>query len=49
MNRNKPLWEKRDFTRITASRRDSGRAIVAGLGITRVSRLDTRFDAQEHE
>ena len=35
MNPNKALWEKGDFTRIAASMRDSGEALVAGLGITR--------------
>jgi SAM-dependent methyltransferase len=34
MNPNKALWEKGDFTRIAASMRDSGEALVAGLGIT---------------
>jgi len=34
MNPNKALWEKGDFTRIAASMRESGEAIVAGLGIT---------------
>jgi SAM-dependent methyltransferase len=31
---NKQLWEKGDFTRIAASMRNSGDALVAGLGIT---------------
>lgn len=35
MNPNKALWEKGDFTRIAASMRDSGEALVAALGITR--------------
>jgi ubiquinone/menaquinone biosynthesis C-methylase UbiE len=35
MNPNKALWEKGDFTRIAASMRASGEAVVAGLGITR--------------
>ena len=35
MNPNKALWEKGDFTRIAASMRESGEAVVAGLGITR--------------
>src|SRR5260221_8650424 len=35
MNPNKALWEKGDFTRIAASVRESGEAIVAGLGITK--------------
>src|SRR5258708_6771806 len=35
MNPNKALWEKGDFTRIAASMRESGEALVRGLGITR--------------
>lgn len=31
---NQALWEKGDFTRIAASMRESGEAVVAGLGIT---------------
>ena len=34
MNLNKALWEKGDFTRIAATMRESGEAVVAGLGIT---------------
>ncbi len=34
MNPNKMLWEKGDFTRIAACMRESGEALVAGLGIT---------------
>jgi SAM-dependent methyltransferase len=34
MNPNKALWEKGDFTRIAASMRESGEALVATLGIT---------------
>src|SRR6187455_3454407 len=34
MNPNKALWEKGDFTRIAASMRESGDALVAELGIT---------------
>jgi SAM-dependent methyltransferase len=34
VNPNKALWEKGDFTRIAASMRESGDAMVAGLGIT---------------
>ncbi|MDA1094090.1 MAG: class I SAM-dependent methyltransferase [Acidobacteria bacterium] len=34
MNPNKALWEKGDFTRIAVSMRESGEAMVAGLGIT---------------
>ena len=33
MNSNKALWEKGDFTRIAESMRDSGEALVMGLGI----------------
>jgi SAM-dependent methyltransferase len=33
MNPNKALWEKGDFTRIAATMRESGEAIVGGLGI----------------
>lgn len=35
MNPNKALWEKGDFTRIAASMRESGEALVKSLGITR--------------
>lgn len=34
MNPNKALWEKGDFTRIAATMRESGAALVAKLGIT---------------
>jgi SAM-dependent methyltransferase len=34
INANKALWEKGDFTRIAASMRESGEALVATLGIT---------------
>src|ERR1700677_720957 len=34
MNANKALWEKGDFTQLAATMRDSGEALVAGLGIT---------------
>lgn len=33
MNPNKALWEKGDFTRLAACMRDSGTALVAGLGV----------------
>ena len=33
MNPNKALWEKGDFTRIAATMRESGEAVVAALGI----------------
>src|SRR5215475_14558645 len=33
MNPNKALWEKGDFTRIAASMRESGEALVSKLGI----------------
>jgi len=35
MNPNKALWEKGDFTRIAESMRESGTAVVSGLGITK--------------
>src|SRR6516164_5222993 len=35
MNPNKALWEKGDFTRIAEAMRDSGEALVEGLGITK--------------
>ncbi len=35
MNPNKALWEKGDFTRIAASMRESGEALVQKLGITK--------------
>ena len=35
MNPNKALWEKGDFTRIAASMRESGEALVGHLGITK--------------
>ena len=35
MNPNQMLWEKGDFTRIAASMRESGEALVQGLGITK--------------
>ena len=35
MNPNKALWEKGDFTRIAASMRESGEALVGTLGIER--------------
>ena len=35
MNPNKALWEKGDFTRIAQSMRNSGEAIVKGLGISK--------------
>ena len=34
MNPNKALWEKGDFTRIAASMRESGEALIASLGVT---------------
>lgn len=33
MNPNKDLWEKGDFTRIASTMRESGAAVVAGLGL----------------
>ena len=35
MNPNKALWEKGDFTRIAQSMRESGEALVKGLGIAK--------------
>jgi len=35
MNANKALWEKGDFTRLAATMRESGAALVAKLGITK--------------
>jgi ubiquinone/menaquinone biosynthesis C-methylase UbiE len=35
MNPNKALWEKGDFTRIADTMRESGEALVKGLGITK--------------
>src|SRR6516162_2071329 len=35
MNPNKALWEKGDFTRIAETMRESGEALVRGLGITK--------------
>jgi SAM-dependent methyltransferase len=35
VNPNKALWEKGDFTRIAVSMRESGEALVGGLGITK--------------
>ena len=35
MNPNKALWEKGDFTRIAASMRESGEALVAQLNVTK--------------
>jgi len=39
MNPNKILWEKGDFTRIAASMRESGEAVVGALGITKGLRV----------
>ena len=35
MNPNKTLWEKGDFTRIAASMRESGEALVKSIGVTK--------------
>jgi ubiquinone/menaquinone biosynthesis C-methylase UbiE len=35
MNANKALWEKGDFTKLAATMRESGAALVASLGITK--------------
>jgi ubiquinone/menaquinone biosynthesis C-methylase UbiE len=39
MNPNKALWEKGDFTRIAQTMRDSGEALVQGLGIRKGLRV----------
>ncbi|MBC8038372.1 MAG: class I SAM-dependent methyltransferase [Rhizobiales bacterium] len=39
MNPNKALWEKGDFTRIAASMRESGEALVASLGIKKTFKI----------
>src|SRR5438046_6374392 len=39
MNPNKALWEKGDFTRIAATMRESGEALVQRLGITKGLKL----------
>lgn len=39
MNPNKALWEKGDFTRISATMRESGSALVSQLGITKGLRV----------
>ena len=39
INLNQALWEKGDFSRIAGTMRDSGEALVAGLGITIGSRV----------
>jgi SAM-dependent methyltransferase len=39
MNPNKALWEKGDFTRIAESMRESGEALVSGVGITRGTKV----------
>jgi len=39
MNPNKALWEKGDFTRIAESMRESGEALVKGLGIRSGSKV----------
>src|SRR5436189_5843196 len=39
MNPNKTLWEKGDFTRIAATMRESGEALVQRLGITKGLRV----------
>jgi SAM-dependent methyltransferase len=39
MNPNQALWEKGDFTRIAESMRDSGEALVRGLGIVKGMKL----------
>ena len=39
MNANKALWEKGDFTRIAASMRESGEALVHSIGVRRGDRV----------
>ena len=39
INPNQALWEKGDFTRIAATMRESGEALVADVGITVGSRV----------
>src|SRR5437899_5057917 len=39
MNPNKALWEKGDFTRVAATMRESGEALVQRLGITKGLRV----------
>jgi len=39
MNANQALWEKGDFTRIAETMRQSGEALVAGLGIKKGSKV----------
>ncbi|HEX4753946.1 MAG TPA: class I SAM-dependent methyltransferase [Solirubrobacterales bacterium] len=39
MNSNRELWEKGDFTRIAATMRRSGEALVAGLGVGKGSKM----------
>jgi ubiquinone/menaquinone biosynthesis C-methylase UbiE len=39
MNPNRALWEKRDFTRIATTMRESGEAVVDSLGITAGSKV----------
>jgi SAM-dependent methyltransferase len=39
MNPNKVLWEKGDFTKLAATMRDSGEALVAGLGVVKGMRV----------
>src|SRR5688572_1332162 len=39
MNPNKALWEKGDFTRIAATMRDSGEALVEAIGVTKGMRV----------
>jgi cyclopropane fatty-acyl-phospholipid synthase-like methyltransferase len=34
MNPNKALWEKGDFTRLAATMRESGDALVESIGVT---------------
>ncbi len=44
MNPNKALWEKGDFTRIAATMRESGEALVHQLGINTERQPNSRPD-----
>ena len=39
INLNKALWEKGDFTRIAASMRESGEALISKIGVTKSMRV----------
>jgi len=48
MNPNQALWEKGDFTRIAASMRDSGQALVNTLGVKAGCKSARGSDADRH-